>query len=223
MKDILMIAPSSIGSGFSFPVAWRDIPANVYMVARMAYTMLTDATLASKREFLVDHGVKEPINFFNVHRPESGPLITQDTRGAAVPVEFVPPNVTATGPIVLSVATAEEQDPELAAWLARAPTVLVYLGSVMEYDEDRAAAMAGALRVLMLERPGVQVLWKLHKRLDAELDDSVWKPLVQEFIDSGRLRVSEWLTVDPLALLETGNVVLSVHHGGASCYHEAVS
>ncbi|KAF6817385.1 UDP-glucoronosyl and UDP-glucosyl transferase family protein [Colletotrichum plurivorum] len=208
-------------SGFSFPVAWKDIPANAYMMARLAYNMLTEPSLVEKRKYLAAHGIKEPMDFFKMHKPGSSLMISQDTRGASIPLEYVPPNVTATGPIALSIATAEEQDPELAAWLARAPTVLVNLGSLMEYDDARGAAMAGALRVL-LQKTGVQVLWKLHRRLDGKLDDSVWQPLVQEFVDSDRLRVSKWLTVDPLALLETGNIILSVHHGGANCYHEAV-
>jgi hypothetical protein len=35
--------------------------------------------------------------------------------------------------------------------------------------------------------------------------------------------MSKWLAVDPVSLLETGDVVVSVHHGGSNCYHEAIA
>ncbi|OHF03134.1 hypothetical protein CORC01_01518 [Colletotrichum orchidophilum] len=210
----------AIGSGHDFPVPWRDIPSNIYQMGNFAWAMLFSPSLVQKRTFLASHGLKDPINFFNIHQPGQGSaFITQDTAAAAIPLDLVPANVTATGPIVVSVASAAEQDPELAGWLARAPTVLVNLGSLFEYDAGRARDMAGALEVVM-ERTGVQVLWKLNAA--AGLRGKDWEPLVERFIEGGRLRVSKWLSVDPTALLETGDIVVSVHHGGANCYHEAI-
>lgn len=40
---------------------------------------------------------------------------------------------------------------------------------------------------------------------------------------SGRIRIAEWLSVDPLAILETGLIACSVHHGGSNSFHEALS
>ncbi|OHW99023.1 UDP-glucoronosyl and UDP-glucosyl transferase family protein [Colletotrichum incanum] len=210
----------AIGSGHSFPVAWRDIPSNIYQTAAFVWGMLYNTELNNKRKSLASRGLKDPIDFFNIHQPGSGAFITQDTAGASIPIDYVPPNVTVTGPIAISVASAAEQDSELAAWLERAPTVMVNLGSMMEYDAARARPMAAALKTL-LERTGVQALWKLNRAED--LKDEDWRPLVEEFIANDRLRVSKWLTVDPAALLETGNIVASVHHGGANCYHEAIA
>ncbi|KAL0934398.1 udp-glucoronosyl and udp-glucosyl transferase family protein [Colletotrichum truncatum] len=210
-----------LGSGYDFPVPWRDIPANIYQAARFAYNMFFSPKLAAKRKYLVENGVKDPIDFLAPRQPYMGSFILQETQGASLPVDYVPPNIVMAGPISISVATAEELDPELTAWLSRAPTVLVNLGSILEYDEDRAAAMAGALKI-MLERTGVQVLWKLLPPADRVLVEDAWRPLVEEFIHSDRLRVTKWLSVEPLALLQTGYIVVSVHQGGASCYHEAV-
>ncbi|KAK7448563.1 hypothetical protein CaCOL14_011792 [Colletotrichum acutatum] len=210
----------AIGSGHEFPVPWRDIPTNIYQMGSFAWTMMFNAELNEKRKFLASHGLKDPINFFNIHQPRKGAFITQHTPAAAIPLDFLPANVTTTGPIVISGSSAEEQDPELAAWLAKAPTILVNLGSLFEYDVGRAQDMAGALKIVM-ERTDVQVLWKLNRA--ASLKDEDWKPLVDKFIRNDRLRVSKWLTVDPTALLETGDIVVSVHHGGANCYHEAIS
>lgn len=65
----------------------------------------------------------------------------------------------------------------------------------------------------------MQVLWKFTKY--GEYSDDLLS-LLQPYINAGRLRMSRWLTVDPVSLLETGDIVASVHHGGSNCYHEAI-
>jgi hypothetical protein len=67
--------------------------------------------------------------------------------------------------IIARMAPAAEQDPELAAWLEKAPTVLINLGSSVDYDELSATEMAKAIKTL-LGSTDVQVLWKLNKRAD---------------------------------------------------------
>lgn len=66
-----------------------------------------------------------------MHRDDV-PWITMTTDGAAIPVDVVPANVTCAGPIVLDAAPAEEQDPEMARWLKKAPTVMINLGSLVK-------------------------------------------------------------------------------------------
>lgn len=75
--------------------------------------------------------------------------------------------------------------------------------------------------VEVLAKTGAQVLWKYRKLGD--YPDGAVLSILQPHIDSGRLRVSSWLTVDPLALLETGDIAAFVHHGGSSCYHEGIA
>jgi UDP:flavonoid glycosyltransferase YjiC (YdhE family) len=140
--------------------------------------------------------------------------------GASIPLEFTPPNVTSAGPIILNDEPAIEQDPELTAWLARAPTVLVNLGSLFTYTEEQATTMAQAIADL-LARSDVQVLWKLAK--ESTYTDTRYKMSVRSDIKKGRLRTTDWLSVSPSALLGTGHIVASVHHGGANCYYESVS
>ncbi|EMR67682.1 putative udp-glucoronosyl and udp-glucosyl transferase family protein [Eutypa lata UCREL1] len=62
----------------------------------------------------------------------------------------------------LSLAPAAEQDPDLVEWLARAPTLLINLGSAFVWVKSQAAAMAQALAWL-LEKTDLQVLWKFRK------------------------------------------------------------
>ena len=97
-----------------------------------------------------------------------------------------------------------------------------------------AHEFAAALRVLLNSRPDVQVLWKLKKKggIDirpsgiSELDGGVVTAdslkAVETEIKSGSVRVEEWLSVDPVAVLQSGCVVCSVHHGGSNSFHEAL-
>lgn len=98
------------------------------MNMRYVYAAMMTPDLSAKKAALREKGLKDPINLFGIHRPDV-PWITQTTEGAMIPLDFVPPNITCAGPILLSGAPASQQDPELAAWLKRAPTVLINLGS----------------------------------------------------------------------------------------------
>jgi hypothetical protein len=46
--------------------------------------------------------------------------------------------------------------------------------------------------------------------------------ILEKGIKEGRVRIETWLKAEPNALLGSGNVVASVHHGGANSYFEAV-
>lgn len=196
---------------------WHLIPANIYLTLRLAYSVTWTPELSRKKAFLKENGIANPLDFFSVYNKDLV-WLTQSSLDADFPMSIIPSNVVACGPIFLSTAPAVEQDKELATWLQKAPTVLINLGSSVNYDEKAATEMARAVKEL-LETSGVQVLWKFNKR--REFPDSFLAEL-QEFIAQGRLRLEKWIKIDPASLLETGNVVLSVHHGGANCYHEAV-
>jgi hypothetical protein len=84
--------------------------------------------------------------------------------------------------------------------------------------EAQAVALGLAIKEV-IDETGVQVLWKYIKR--SEYSDDFLVPL-QPYLDSDRLRASNWLAVDPTSILESGNVAAFVHHGGSNCYHEGV-
>lgn len=173
--------------------------------------------LSAKKSYLRQHGIAKPLDMLSIYQPLY-PWLSQSLPEIDFPISVIPASVVPCGPIYLSVASAADQDPNLASWLQRAPTVLINLGSATNYDEIGAFEMAKAIK-LMLDQTQVQVLWKFNKR--TEFGDEFLKELEFERI-SGRLRLENWLVVDPASLLETGNVIVSVHHGGANCYHEAV-
>ncbi|KAI0000585.1 hypothetical protein F4779DRAFT_147380 [Xylariaceae sp. FL0662B] len=213
------------GSGIPYPVPWNRMAENIYLNLQFISSILFMPDIKSKQAFLKSKGLRDPINFFGLHRPDV-PWLTQTMSEASVPVDVVPQNVTCTGPIVLSLGPAEEQDPALAAWLSRAPTVLVNLGGGFIYSEAAATAMAKGLAEV-LDSTDVQILWKFRSRspyLEAGEDygDDFKAPL-KPFLDNERIKIESWLPIDPPAILESGHVVASVHHGGAGCYHEAIS
>lgn len=211
----------SYGSGHPFPVPWRLIPANIYQILRTLHAIRLTPGLKELKDRLKAHGIRDPLNYYGLYG-EDTPWITQYAHGASTPVNYVPRNVTVTGPIVISSTPAEEQDAELVAWLTGASTVLINLGSTTLYDKPRATAMVGAIAQILEARPDLHVLWKymMDDATDATIEDYLGP--VQRFIDNDRLRISRWLTVDPASLLESGLISASVHHGGANCYWETI-
>lgn len=140
--------------------------------------------------------------------------ISQTLPGASIPLERLPKNVVPAGVILLESGAAAEQDPELLEWLKQAPTVVVNLGSLFKYSEDRATMMAEAIHAI-LSLNDVQVLWKMAGA--PEIGSDYLLPLTGD-IGKGRVRVMEWLPIDTLTMLSSKSIVLSVHHGGSSSY-----
>ena len=183
----------------------------------MVYNVLTAPGAEDARQYLRSNGIQDPLNFLIQHRTNA-PWITQAMREAAMPLEYIQPNISTVGPIILSLASAEVQDPELVRWLEGAPTVLVNLGSVFQYSEERARFMASAIKDV-LEKTNIQVLWKMAKAGDC---GDGFREELQGYVAEGRLRIEDWLTVDPAALVHNQHIVASVHHGGSNSYHEAL-
>ena len=167
--------------------------------------------LAEKRSYLKRHGIANPFDVTSLYH-EDYLWLSPAMREADFPLSVIPPSVIHCGPIFLSVALAADQDPELTSRLE------INLGSWANYDENGALEMARAIKAL-LSNANVQVLWKFNKRRD--YGDDFLKELREE-VANGRLRLESWLKVDPASLIETGNIILSVHHGGSNSYHGAV-
>lgn len=210
-----------MGSGFPYPVPWSKIPANIFMNIRFIISVLFTPELKEKKAYLKTKGIANPNDFFTVYN-EHMTWICSSSVHSDFPITVVPENVKACGPIYLATASAEQQDPELAAWLVQAPTVLINLGSVTDYNELRATEMAKAIEVL-LQKTDVQVLWKFNKRVYSDKRAAFTSDFLGPLKTNPRLRMENWIKIDPAAMMKTGNIVASVHHGGANCYHEAVA
>lgn len=134
---------------------------------------------------------------------------------------YIPSNVTTCGPILLPECPISEQDPKLDAWLNAAPTLLINLGSHSRMDEQMVRQFALALRIVLRQKSHIQVLWKLKTSGGVEIS-SRSKNTASKRVDEssimnnllevgGRLKIVEWLSVDPLAVMRNKNVICSVH------------
>ena len=137
----------------------------------------------------------------------------------------VPDNVVACGPILLPVAPVKTQDPEMFDWLNKAPTVLINLGTLYAPNPSVVLEIATGVKSFLSSAAGrdIQVLWKLpkHPHDQDEIYNQSITPLQKE-LDSDQVRILSWFQVEPLAMLQTGQIVCSVHHGGANSWYEAV-
>ena len=117
-------------------------------------------------------------------------------------------------------AAVGDTDVELARWLARRPSVVINLGTLQRFDESSARSMLGAIELLLDKVENVQVLWKMMPLRDGDAwVDEMKKRLAAE---GGRVRVEKWISAEMVAVLASETVILAVHHGGASSYHEAI-
>jgi hypothetical protein len=207
----------ALGSGYPYPVPWSLIPANIYINFKIIRGMIYLPNVAAKRRFLEKKGVKRPIDFMGLYRPDV-PWLTQTLPGAHLPLLTIPRNVTLTGPINL--AGLEEKSSaakELLDW-TKMPTVLISLGSGFKYDEYQARVMLEAMQNI-LEETEVQILWKMDKL--EPFDDQFLKAAMRD--SAGRLRIEKWLEVEPPTLLQEGHILAFVHHGGSGSYHDSIA
>lgn len=207
-----------IASGYPFPVPWYLIPANILINLKLGYEFVSDERTRQNGKLLRENGIADPSTPLNTYIKDQT-FISIGALDTEYPLTVVPDNVVPCGPIYLSSAPVSEQDPELARWLKQAPTILIMLGSHGRYSESKARAMLQALRKVFDTTP-CQVLWKFRKESNYTDD---FLEIASDEVASGRLRLEEWFIPDPASMLATGDVVLSVNHGGSNCYHEALA
>ncbi|KAI8162932.1 hypothetical protein K4K49_000461 [Colletotrichum sp. SAR 10_70] len=159
------------------------------------------------------------------------------------PFEVLPEFITPCGPITRAAPAISDttQDPEMASWLSRGPTVYMNLGTHHFFDVSLAKEVALAFRRLFdlakcsepLGQGNLQVLWKMpRKTSDRDNTDpsstdflGPWKEIksiLSPEMDNDQIRILDWIIAEPKSVLESGNVVLSVNHGGSNSFHEAL-
>lgn len=142
----------------------------------------------------------------------------------------LPRHVFPCGPIVRNAPPISQADPELESWLSRRPTIYINMGSICLVDEEQASELALALKTVLdssAGRPGIaglQVLWKLKKYGEYQVLDEGSKihNILSKEIEADLVRILDWIVPEPSAILQSGHVACSVHHGGANSFNEAV-
>ncbi|KAH8801461.1 glycosyltransferase family 1 protein [Xylogone sp. PMI_703] len=223
-------------SGYPYPVPLHLIPANILLTFRFAKAALFNKSLREKREWLKEHGMEKQLQVFETYHPDYR-WISSSAPALDFPLHYLPNNVVTCGPIYLSSAPAEIQDPELASWLKLRPTVVINLGSMVDYDKKSAVEMVSAIVQTLNSHSDIQIIWKFNKRVKVDASERSSAPkanstypysddflsIASEHLKTGRLRLENWLEIDPAAMMETGNIILNVHHGGANCFHETAA
>ncbi|KAF2666213.1 UDP-Glycosyltransferase/glycogen phosphorylase [Microthyrium microscopicum] len=214
----------ALGSGYPYPVPWHLIPANVYLNLRIFYSVWKSPALNAKKKYLEERGISNPNDLINVYN-KNMTWITQSHRVIDFPLSVIPENVKVCGSIYLDWKSSKGEGDALLRWIATTPTILINSGSLAEYSPDSALEMARALSVV-LYHTNVQVLWRIsHHRYFNATDDFLHKSMVhlKDYRKAGRVIVTPDLSFESGALLKTGNIIVSVHHGGANSYHEAAA
>jgi hypothetical protein len=121
---------------------------------------------------------------------------------------FAGPVLTPTTPV------SKETYPDIAAFLDGGRTIVINLGSLFSYTERDVCAVVDAIvlaRARLQDRGGFQVLWKLRERdqYDQLIQDRLGK-------DTEGVRIETWIEPPALAVLQHPNLIVAVHHGGAS-------
>ncbi|KAE8352501.1 diacylglycerol acyltransferase-domain-containing protein [Aspergillus coremiiformis] len=211
------------GTGFPYPLPFHLVPLNALAGIKTAKMYHGSGRRREIRDWRIRHHIHGRFPFADAWRPDRFHL-SPALKELDWPME-VPDNILACGPILLPTASVEKQDPELATWLQNGPTVLVNLGTLYAPDPKVAEHIATGLKRFLDSWQGqkVQILWKLpkHPHDEGDVYHRSIEPLRQE-TESDRVRIHPWFSVEPMAMLQTGQIVCSVHHGGANSWYEAI-
>lgn len=200
-----------MSSGIPYPMSWYHIPKNAFLTCAMVYFMFSSPKIQELVQYRQKLGLNNTIPMFEPYMADAHYLCpaTPQTDFPCV----VPDNVTLCGPILVPAVPVEEEDPELASWLDRGPTMLVNLGTHAVFDEDNTCQIATALHILLGHDRYVQVIWKLKAHDDVQTS---LRDILGIYMEKGRVRIVDWLDVEPLAILRHPNLICTVNHGGAN-------
>ncbi|KAL2840033.1 diacylglycerol acyltransferase-domain-containing protein [Aspergillus pseudodeflectus] len=211
------------GTGFPYPLPPHLIPLNTMAVMKTAKMYHGSGRRREIRDWRIKHKIHGRFPFADAWMPNRlhlSPALKQ----LDWPFK-VPDNVVACGPILLPVAPVKTQDPEMFTWLNKAPTVLINLGTLYAPNPTVVREIASGVKTFLeaTSEKKFQVLWKLpkHPHDQDEIYNQSVTPLQKE-LESDQVRIRSWFEVEPLAMLETGQVVCSVHHGGANSWYEVI-
>jgi hypothetical protein len=225
------IVTNSVGSSLPFPIPWYLIPLNVYYVLCLfVFTIFDLRGTAVRRHVKAETGaVINTCLEINLDPPVGLKELVATRPELDFPVK-VPAHIVPCGPILRPAPPVAEVDSELAAWLARGPTVVINQGTHAETGLLLAVQMAAALRMLFdasrlrSKTDNLQVLWKINKygKFDVDVPGCQVHDLLGNEISEGRVRILEWITAEPHSILLSGHVICSVNHGGANSFSEAL-
>lgn len=217
---VLTMMEFRFASGFPYPVPAYLLPINVFLtilnVILVGFLTKPIQDLVKERNRRGITGHLSTLWFAEFRRDII--YLVASTRESDFPIH-VPPNVMGCGPI-LPRHNIDDIHPELRAWLAAKPTIIVNMGShITQRVPKESDELLKALYETLRRHPDKQVLWKRPFTKEQRHDQGQEIPECLR----ARLRILPWLPVPPIAFLSSPSVVASVHHGGSNSFHEAVA
>ena len=214
VRAIANVSPRT-GSGFPFPVPWKLVLHNMYLIFKVIMTLAFGKPVPDE----VKNGKKlegrNPFPLPNAYEKDALQL-TPAFPELDFPFE-VPDNVVSCGPILRKCPELFETDPELDSWLQK-PTILISLGSHVKPTEQIAVDMAKGIAAVLAKQPDIQVLWKLRYDWESSVE---FQKVLGSLIAAGSVKVVDWIKADIMSVLGSGRIISYVHHGGANSYFEA--
>lgn len=231
-------------SGMPFPLPASLIPVNIALNFVAGYMLLTSQRVKKAQEFLKTRFGQDiqlmTANELGVLKPAPAGLriLVANSAELDYPFDVLPSHVVPCGPIVRASRKLDTVDQSLEQWLSRGPTLCVNLGSHLEMTTSEAAEMAAAFRQFLDKADvaklsasrQIQILWKLKLKgvedgNSTPGDDDVYHD-IRKFLgremEHDQVRLTSWVTAEPKSVLESGHVICSVNHGGASSFNEAL-
>ncbi|KAJ4857933.1 hypothetical protein T069G_08830 [Trichoderma breve] len=217
-------------SGMPFPLPIYLIPANIALNLTLLKNRVGESIQLMTANEL---GVLKPA-------PTGLRILVANSADLDYPFDILPSHVVPCGPIIRPSLELSKVDQSLENWLAREPTVYVNLGTHLTMSKSEAVEMAAAFRQFldMADAKGrkLQILWKLKIKSVASEDklvpssleqheEDVYKAIHRHLgkeMDNDQIRLTNWVTAEPKSVLESGHIICSVNHGGASSFNEAL-
>ena len=225
-------------SALPYPIPWSQVPLNIFYTSVLVYHALADRKKAELDAYVKRETGATIIRMDKfMYSPPPYLKILVGTRAEFDFPVYIPRHIIPCGTIIRPTPTVAEVDPELDAWLAKGPTVYITLGTHKMLDKQLCLEMATALRQLIdraTEAGGkwsrIQVLWKMRRKGEVmkTYDYSVEKgsdfyDILGPEIEQDRIKIVKWVTAEPIAVLETGNVCCLVSHGGANSFCDGIT
>lgn len=203
----------SLAAGYPVPLPFWAIPCNIYLFIRLLVEVYSAVSVQELTKARNKRGIPGNLSTLFTEFCHEIPYLVPSTPDMEFPMN-IPTNMVGCGPIIPEIEPLDTTHPELAAWLAARPTVVINLGSHVTHAAQQAKEILRAVLIFLEQHPETQILWKLQS--ESALDTLT--PL------KSRVRIMPWLPSSPVAILTAApSIVAYVHHGGSNSFHEAVA
>ncbi|RHZ55047.1 glycosyltransferase family 1 protein [Aspergillus thermomutatus] len=207
-------------SGYSYPLPLHRIIPNTILMLGLGLTIHKSSELKELKKYRNANELSGKTPGMISPSGDKTPFLVPSRKE----YEFsrrVPGNFTLCGPIIRPWGALETENADLARWARRAPTVLANFGSHVVFDNVTARQFAQGIALLLDRRPETQILWKLKWNPEIKVDDKAFESIRGAIADR-RVRITDWLRVEPITLLMSGHIECLIHHGGSNSFHEAI-